>query len=144
MMAPMRRSPVSALSLLAVVPLAGCSLIPGSSSDLEDALEVVPADATTITDEDSLVDAQDFEKVVGVVDDAELEQMTEMLGPEDLARPEADAKARAAWLEGGGALARTRERFAEEVTWDVETDGALVRTAVQIALVGDGFTLCAP
>ncbi|WP_134739624.1 hypothetical protein [Nocardioides sp. 503] len=49
----MRRSPVSALSLLAVCSLvgslAGCSLIPGSSSDLEDALEVVPADATSVT-----------------------------------------------------------------------------------------------
>jgi hypothetical protein len=53
MMVPMRRSPVSVLSLLAVCSLAGslvgCSLIPGSSSDLEDALEVIPADATTVT-----------------------------------------------------------------------------------------------
>ena len=44
---------MSSLSLVAVCSLAGslvgCSLIPGSSSDLEDALEVVPADATSVS-----------------------------------------------------------------------------------------------
>ncbi len=53
MMVPMRRASVSALSLVAVsslvASLAGCSLIPGNDSDLEDALEVIPSDATTVT-----------------------------------------------------------------------------------------------
>ncbi|MCD4525582.1 hypothetical protein [Nocardioides sp. cx-173] len=43
----MRRRPLSALALVTVCSLAGCGLLPGS--DLDEALEVIPADATTVT-----------------------------------------------------------------------------------------------
>jgi hypothetical protein len=188
------RYPVAVMGEVLLVPDEHLVL---TGPDTEAVLDVVE------DDQDSLVDAQDFEDVVDAADDAELahlrrdvdcaaalggsrvspeqvESLADGLGLEDLGRPEstgffvhgndaatttvlqfadddaaeADATVRAAWIEDGGALARTQEPIDDVAEWDAEADGPLVRIdhefdggvtmAVQVALAGDGFALCAP
>ncbi|WP_182526592.1 hypothetical protein [Nocardioides dongkuii] len=117
----------------------------------------------------------------GPLSPEETEQLNAASGLEDLGRPDAtgffvhgddagttttvlafadddaakaDATAREAWLEGEPLLA-SGGPFTQDATWDVETDGPLVRidhdygtgdasTASSLAFDGDGFALCAP
>ncbi|MCD4536147.1 hypothetical protein LRP67_18815 [Nocardioides sp. cx-169] len=74
----MRRLPVSALALVTACSLAGCGLLPGSS-DLDEALEVMPADATTVTyvGRAAFAEREGVDDVVTGADDEELERYLE-------------------------------------------------------------------